>query len=123
MATTVAGPTGRANQEILAMKKILTAAVVFALLGGTAALAQPYGGQGHNNGHDDRAQGPRGPQGHNWSRGQRLPSTYRDSRHAVDYRQHHLRAPPRGYRWQQVDNNYVLAAVASGLIADIVAGR
>ena len=41
----------------------------------------------------------------------------------VDYRSHHLRHPPRGYRWVQVDNNYMLAAVATGLIAQIVAQR
>jgi Ni/Co efflux regulator RcnB len=45
-----------------------------------------------------------------WSRGQQ-----------VDYRSHHLRAPPRGYEWRQVDGNYVLAAVATGVIASVIA--
>ena len=40
---------------------------------------------------------------------------------AVDYRQHHLRAPPHGYEWRMVDGNYVLAAVATGLIASVIA--
>lgn len=44
-----------------------------------------------------------------WRRGQR-----------VDWRRHHLRAPPRGYEWRQVDGRYVLAAVATGLIASII---
>jgi Ni/Co efflux regulator RcnB len=39
----------------------------------------------------------------------------------VDYRAHHLRTPPRGYQWRQVDGNYVLAAVATGVIASVVA--
>jgi Ni/Co efflux regulator RcnB len=39
----------------------------------------------------------------------------------VDYRQSHLKAPPRGYEWRMVDGNYVLAAVATGVIASIVA--
>lgn len=39
----------------------------------------------------------------------------------VDYHQHHLRAPPRGYEWREVDGNYVLAAVATGVIASVVA--
>ena len=39
----------------------------------------------------------------------------------VDYRQHHLRAPPHGYEWRMVDGNYVLAAVATGLIASVIA--
>ncbi|HEY6456977.1 MAG TPA: RcnB family protein [Steroidobacteraceae bacterium] len=45
-----------------------------------------------------------------WKRGER-----------VDYRQHHLRAPPRGYEWREVDGNYVLAAVATGVIASVIA--
>jgi len=39
----------------------------------------------------------------------------------IDYREHHLRAPPRGYEWRQVDGNFVLAAVATGVIASVVA--
>ena len=38
----------------------------------------------------------------------------------VDYKQHHLRAPPHGYEWRQVDGNYVLAAVATGVIASVI---
>ena len=45
-----------------------------------------------------------------WNRGQRVN----------DYRRYHLQRPPRGYEWRQVDNNYVLAAAATGLIAALV---
>jgi Ni/Co efflux regulator RcnB len=38
----------------------------------------------------------------------------------VDYRVNHLRAPPRGYEWREVNGRYVLAAVATGLIASII---
>ena len=44
-----------------------------------------------------------------WGRGQR-----------VDYRTYHLRRPPRGYEWRQVDGRYVMAAIATGVIADII---
>jgi Ni/Co efflux regulator RcnB len=44
-----------------------------------------------------------------WSRGE-----------AVDYRTYHLKAPPRGYEWREVDGNYVLAAVATGVIASAI---
>jgi Ni/Co efflux regulator RcnB len=44
-----------------------------------------------------------------WNRGQR-----------VDYHAHHLRKPPRGHEWRQVDGNYVLAAVATGVIASVI---
>jgi Ni/Co efflux regulator RcnB len=45
-----------------------------------------------------------------WNRGQR-----------VDYRTYHLNAPPRGYEWREVDGNYVMAAVATGVIASVIA--
>ena len=32
----------------------------------------------------------------------------------------HLQRPPRGYEWRRVDNNYVFAAAATGLIAALV---
>ena len=38
----------------------------------------------------------------------------------IDYRVKHLRAPPPGYEWREVDGQYVLAAVATGLIASII---
>ena len=45
-----------------------------------------------------------------WNRGQRVN----------DYRRYHLQRPPRGYEWRRVDNNYVLAAAATGLIMGLV---
>jgi Ni/Co efflux regulator RcnB len=38
----------------------------------------------------------------------------------VDYRHYHLSAPPQGYEWRSVDGNYVLAAVATGVIASAI---
>jgi Ni/Co efflux regulator RcnB len=38
----------------------------------------------------------------------------------VDYHTYHLRKPPRGYEWREVDGNYVLAAVAGGIIASAI---
>ncbi|MET3667982.1 RcnB family protein [Caulobacter sp. 1776] len=56
-----------------------------------------------------------------WVKGQRLDARYRGNGYYVsDYRRHGLRAPPRGYRWHRVDNQYVLAAVATGLIASVI---
>ena len=39
----------------------------------------------------------------------------------IDYKERHLQEPPRGYEWREVDGNYVLAAVATGVIATVVA--
>jgi Ni/Co efflux regulator RcnB len=55
--------------------------------------------RGHRMNHDD------------WARGERVD----------DWHAHHLRHPPRGYEWREVDGNYVLAAVATGFIASVIA--
>ncbi len=57
---------------------------------------------------------------HRWNRGQYVPTSYRGRDRVVDYRRHHLRAPPRGYQWVRGDGDQVLmVALASGLIAAI----
>ena len=38
----------------------------------------------------------------------------------IDYNHYHLHAPPRGYEWREVDGNYVLAAVATGVISSVI---
>jgi Ni/Co efflux regulator RcnB len=59
-----------------------------------------------------------------WARGERLDRAYLGDRYYVrDYGRYGLRAPPRGYRWQRVNNDYVLAAVATGLIASVIAAQ
>lgn len=114
------------------MKRLLIAATALSLVAGSAAMAQPYNNDRHdsrNERHDGRHDNGRhandrhGNRGHHWARGQRLPSEYRTRGHYVDYRSHHLRAPPRGYQWVQADNNYVMIALASGLIASIIASN
>ena len=61
-----------------------------------------------------------GPQ-HNWYRGERLPPEYRHRSYVVDdWRSHHLYAPPRGYQWVQAGGDYVLVAIATGIIASIL---
>ena len=70
--------------------------------------------------HDDRAVRGAGPD-HNWHKGDRIPASYRDKRYEVrDWKARHLRQPPRGYHWVSVNGDYVLAAVATGVIADLL---
>lgn len=58
---------------------------------------------------------------HDFYRGQRLSSEYRHSHYVVnDWRGHRLSAPPRGHHWVQTGPDYVLVAIASGIIASIV---
>lgn len=55
-----------------------------------------------------------------WMRhGGRMPRGHRG--HAVDYRRHHLNKPPRGYHWVRYDDEYVLIAISTGIIAGIIA--
>lgn len=56
-----------------------------------------------------------------WRRGHRLGHADWERGERLDWRAHHLRRPPRGYEWREVDGNYVMAAVATGLIASIIA--
>jgi Ni/Co efflux regulator RcnB len=91
------------------MKKLVVAvfAAAIAATSVSAAFADDHNGDFKR--HDEWRKGAR--IGHDdWNRGQ-----------TVDWHAHHLRHPPRGYEWRQVDGNYVLAAAATGLIASVIA--
>lgn len=96
------------------MKRLLTAATALALLAGTGAFAQPR--------HDDHRPGPamHAPPRHDWHQGGRIARADWNRGQRIDYRRYHLRKPPRGYEWREVDGNFVLAAAATGLIASIM---
>ena len=75
----------------------------------------------HDYRHDDRGHdrgaGPR----HDMRKGSRLPAEYRGRQYVVDdWRGHRLSAPPRGYHWVQTGGDYVLVAVATGIIASLL---
>jgi Ni/Co efflux regulator RcnB len=56
-----------------------------------------------------------------WRRGAYLPRDYRGNGYRVnDYGRYRLRAPPRGYYWYRSGNDYILAAIASGLIYEVI---
>ncbi len=56
-----------------------------------------------------------------WYRGDRLPYEYRSRQYVVDdWRGHHLYSPPRGYQWVQSGGDFLLVAVATGIIASIL---
>ncbi|MBX3598527.1 MAG: RcnB family protein [Rhizobiaceae bacterium] len=57
-----------------------------------------------------------------WMAGKRVPHWQR--KHVVrDYRHHGLRRPAPGQHWVKVDNDYLLIATASGIIASIIAAH
>lgn len=129
------------------MKRLLIAASALSMLAGMGsagvAAAQPgpgyYDHRDHYDRRDDRGYDRRDDRRYDdrrwdrrddrgayyrhrdWRRGGRID--YDDWRRGqiVDYRRYHLRRPPYGYQWRYVDGNYVLAAIAGGIIADLIA--
>jgi Ni/Co efflux regulator RcnB len=75
-------------------------------------------GQADRGGWDD----PRGARpDHNFRRGGRLPPDMRHRQYVVDdWRGHHLSAPPRGYHWVQSGSDYLLVAIATGVILQLL---
>ncbi len=75
-------------------------------------------GRGNDNAQrDERGAGP----DHAFHRGARLPAQYRNNQYVVDdWRSHRLSAPPRGYHWVQTGGDYVLVAIATGIIMQLL---
>lgn len=124
-----------------------------AIMSVTTAMAEPWqdnrGGPGGPQGHDmnrdcgyDRPMHQNGPQvrshqfapdrypnfrqshGNRWQQGDNLPTPYRGSHYRVnDWRDRGLPPPPSGHRWVHVKGEYILVAVASGVIANILLHR
>jgi Ni/Co efflux regulator RcnB len=66
---------------------------------------------------------PHGYYYRSWRYGDRLPRAYYGRRYVVnDYYVYHLHQPPYGYHWVRVDNDIVLASIASGLVVSAVFG-
>lgn len=71
--------------------------------------------------HDDNHPAPHAYVRHDeWKKGAHIQSNDWNRGAQVDYRTYHLRTPPHGYEWREVDGNYVLAAAATGIIASVV---
>ena len=56
-----------------------------------------------------------------WKKGAKIRQEDWGRGEQVDYKAHHLRVPPRGYEWREVDGQFVMAAVATGVIASVIA--
>ena len=107
------------------MKTLIIAAAAGAmLLAGAGAASAQHHDNDHNNGgnNNNDSHHSAGPSGWNnsWKRGGRIDNDHWSHGSQVDWRSHHLRQPPRGYEWRYVDGRYVMAAVATGIIADII---
>jgi Ni/Co efflux regulator RcnB len=94
------------------MKQICNAlalSILAASLSGPLAFAEDHPDNHHYVRHSEWKKGAH-IRDEDWKRGDH-----------IDYRQYHLSAPPSGYEWREVDGNFVLAAVATGVIASVIA--
>lgn len=58
-----------------------------------------------------------------WQRGRVVEPMYRSDRYWVtDWRARQLSAPPRDHRWLHINGDYVLVAIATGVITSIITG-
>lgn len=111
------------------MKRTRALALLLGLTISGSALAAPH--DRHDDHRHDRDRrhahhdkGPhRGPpaharaNGHDYHRGDR----YRGDGYVVDYRRYHLAPPPRGHEWRRDGDKYLMVAVATGIIASVIA--
>ena len=76
-----------------------------------------YGRYDRHARHGQRGAGPN----HSFYRGERLPYEYRSRYYVIDdWRGHRLSAPPRGTHWVQTGADYVLVAIATGVIVQLL---
>ncbi|MDE1995808.1 MAG: RcnB family protein [Rhizobiaceae bacterium] len=54
-----------------------------------------------------------------WVTGRRLSASDRHRARTVDYRRYHLSAPPHGYHWVRMGDNFLLVGITSGLISKV----
>ena len=132
------------------MRTFLTAAIALSVLASAgAAAAQPHGdhhrakAERHYDKRMDKAERkydrdvrkaerkyraaayhrPPGYHYRHWNRGDRLPPAYRADRYRIsNYNYYRLPPPPRGYYYTRVDNDVVLTAAATGIIASVIVG-
>jgi Ni/Co efflux regulator RcnB len=114
------------------MKRPLITALIAAITIAATPLAQADGRDHDRSRHDTNRHGyshhdqrhdarnhkhSHGKYTQRWSKGERVSTQYRSHRYVVrDWRGHHLHRPASGQQWIQVDNNYLLISIASGLI-------
>ncbi len=116
------------------MKRLVIATTALTLL--VAPLSEAFAQGRDNNRHDNgranaammhRDNDRRGENRHDngrhrgWYKGGHIDrGDWNRGRRVSDWHRYHLSRPPRGYEWRRVDDNYVLAAVATGLIMGLV---
>lgn len=101
---------------------VLSTVMAISLSMAGIAFAEGNGDQ-QNRGRDEHAQQNErgaGPN-HSYHKGDRLPAKEHTKQYVVnDWHSRNLRQPPKGYHWVRSGDDFVLAAIATGVIADIL---
>jgi Ni/Co efflux regulator RcnB len=113
------------------MKRHLVLALGLAVgIGSLAIHAQQAPSQrddAHASSHASVAHGSfsQGGKSQQFGKGDKLPSQFRGNDRVVsNYSDNHLRQPPRGYHWVRDDGgNFVLVAITTGVISEILSGQ
>ncbi len=98
------------------MKRLIAAALALVLGGTAAAEAAPF-----HHGFVPARHVVVGPRGHVWMRGDHFRPAFGRPMVVGNWGHYHLRRPPIGYHWVRDGNRFLMVALATGLIADIVA--
>lgn len=102
------------------MKKVLIALSALLVAGAGVTTASAQVRDRDRDGIPNRAD--KHPSKPRWAKGQRLDARYRTNTYVItDYGRRGWRAPPRGHAYYRTDEGVVLAAVATGVIASVVA--
>ena len=77
----------------------------------------------HDDHRDNQAQRQQYVQHKEWKRGYHMNHDDWGRGQAVDYRSNHLSQPRSGYEWRQIDGNYVMANIGTGVVSSVVVVR
>ena len=105
------------------MKTLCRILVVSALalsISGIPLMAQNQHEDQSNRDHHSEDHGQHYVRHNEWRKGSHISLSDWSRGEQIDWHAHHLRQPPRGYGWREVDGNYVLAAVTTGVIASVI---
>jgi Ni/Co efflux regulator RcnB len=91
-------------------RALAVSALALTLTGPIALAAQDHPDQDHHQQYVKHEE---------WKKGAKIKSDDWGRGEQVDWHAHHLRKPPAGYEWRQVDGNFVLAN-NDGLIFSVV---
>ena len=93
------------------INRILAIPVLAIGLSSLPAMAQDHPDQDHHDQAQSRDRHDNGTyrQHSEWRKGSRISHDDWERGDKVDYRANHLRQPPEGHEWRQIDGNYVLA--------------